>query len=236
MMKLTIAGLTAIIASVSAIQTQADASAEWGYGGYSNPWAQQSTGGWYGGATSSPFGYGDSKVVRLQRDVSYLVKQNSALKTRLVAAEAAITALQTVHEDPDHTAALAVRVTALETKAAANMMAITENDTDIAGLDVRVSDNEGDITVLDMMVCDNMTSLAANAGKIATNMMSIGTNSTAIAAAAATAVDSAALASMVSTINASIAANTAGIGTNATGVATNSAGVGAAASGIVALS
>ena len=91
MMKLTVAALTAI-ASVSAIQ--ADASAEWHQGGYYNPWAQQSQGGWYGGSSySSPFGYGESKVQRLQRDVSYLVKQNSALKTRLVAAETEITEL-----------------------------------------------------------------------------------------------------------------------------------------------
>ena len=94
MMKLTVAALTAI-ASVSAIQTQADASAEWHHGGYYNPWAQQSQGGWYGGSSySSPYGYGDSKVQRLQRDVSYLVKMNNALKTRLVAAEAALTELE----------------------------------------------------------------------------------------------------------------------------------------------
>jgi hypothetical protein len=102
MIRKTIAGLTAIIASVSAIQaeTQADATAEWGYGGYHNPWAvqqQPSYGGYYGG---SSYGYGDSKVTKLQRDVSYLVKKNSALTAslttvtdRLVTAEAAITAL-----------------------------------------------------------------------------------------------------------------------------------------------
>ena len=81
----TLAGLTAIIASVSAIQ--ADATAQW-YGGYNyNPWAQQSHGSWYG-VRSSPFGYGgESKVQRMQRDVSYLVKMNSALNTRVIATE-----------------------------------------------------------------------------------------------------------------------------------------------------
>ena len=100
MIRKTIAGLTAIVASVSAIQAEADATAEWGYGGYHNPWAvqqQPSYGGYFGG---SSYGYGDSKVTKLQRDVSYLVKKNSALTAslttvtdRLVAAEAAITAL-----------------------------------------------------------------------------------------------------------------------------------------------
>ena len=109
-MKLTVAALTAI-ASVSAIQTQADASAEWGY---YNPWAQQSQGGYYGGSSySSPFGYGgDSKVQRLQRDVSYLVKQNSALKTRLAAAAAALTELEENGPTVD-TSALEARVAAL---------------------------------------------------------------------------------------------------------------------------
>ena len=111
-MKLTVAALTAI-ASVSAIQTQADASAEWHQGGYYNPWAQQSQGGYYGGSSySSPFGYGESKVQRLQRDVSYLVKQNSALKTRLVAAAAALTELEENGPTVD-TSALEARVTAL---------------------------------------------------------------------------------------------------------------------------
>jgi hypothetical protein len=50
----------------------------------------------------------------LQRDVSYLVKQNSALKTRLEAAEAAIVALQAV--PPVDTAPLEARILALETK------------------------------------------------------------------------------------------------------------------------
>ena len=93
MIRFTLAGLTAVIASVSAIQAdsmvQADATAQWHYGGgYNyNPWAQQSSG--YGG-----YGYGsDSKIQRLQRDISYLVKQNSALKTRLIAAEADIATL-----------------------------------------------------------------------------------------------------------------------------------------------
>ena len=182
MIRYTIAGLTAIIASVSAIQTdamaQADATAQF-YGGYNyNPWAQQSHGYGYGNS----YGYGaDSKVQRLQRDVSYLVKQNSALKTRLIAAEAAITALQTDHESPDHTAELEARVEALEAKSMSNMMAIDDNDKDISALDFRVSDNEGDITVLDMMVCDNMSSIGANSVKAAANMMSIAANSVAVA-------------------------------------------------------
>merc|ERR1719367_702174 len=145
MIRQTLAGLTAIIASVSAIQAdsmvQADATAQWhyggGYGGY-NPWAQSSS--YYGS-------YGiDSKIQRLQRDVSYLVKQNSALKTRLIAAEAAITALQNAHGDGDnsdsdgsHISDLEDRVTALEAKAASNMMLIADNDKEIDELDKRVT-------------------------------------------------------------------------------------------------
>ena len=127
MIRQTLAGLTAIIASVSAIQAdtmaQADATAQWhyggGYGGY-NPWAQSSS-SYYGSYGS------DSKIQRLQRDVSYLVKQNSALKTRLIAAEAAIVTLQEGGGDgsssPD-VKDLEDRVTVLEAKAASNMMLI----------------------------------------------------------------------------------------------------------------
>ena len=144
MIRQTLAGLTAIIASVSAIQAdsmvQADATAQWhyggGYGGY-NPWAQ-SSGSYYGS-------YGiDSKIQRLQRDVSYLVKQNSALKTRLIAAEAAITALQNGDGDSSggdgsNISDLEDRVTALEAKAASNMMLIADNDEEISELDKRVT-------------------------------------------------------------------------------------------------
>ena len=138
MIRFTLAGLTAVIASVSAIQAdsmaQADATAQWHYGGgYNyNPWAQSSG---YGG-----YGYGsDSKIQRLQRDISYLVKQNSALKTRLIAAEADIATLKADHDEPDHTKDLEDRVTALEEKAKENMESIEANDADIEGLQDRVT-------------------------------------------------------------------------------------------------
>ena len=74
MIRFTITGLSAIIASASAIQTQADASsAQWfgGYGGY-NPWDTQQS---YDSYSSNPFSYGDSsKVQRIEKDISYLVK------------------------------------------------------------------------------------------------------------------------------------------------------------------
>ena len=126
MIRKTSAGLTAIVASVSAIQAEAqvDATDEWGYGGYHNPWAvqQPSYGRYFGGIS---YGYGDSKVTKLQRDIRYLVKKNSALTASL---------------------------TAVTDRLVAAEAAIADNDSDIAGLDTRVAENEGDITALDMMV------------------------------------------------------------------------------------
>ena len=160
MMRFTIAGLAAIISSASAIQTQADASAQW-YGGRGfsfNPWsyAQQSYGGYGGyGGYSNPFSYGDSsKIQKIQKDVSYLVKANSSLKTRMTSVEDAITALQSGSgsgSSGGSTGSLEARITALEEKAAANSAAITSNDSEISSLDMKIADDEGDLTMLDMM-------------------------------------------------------------------------------------
>ena len=211
MIRQTIAGLTALVASVVAVQSTTQTEASQWYGGSSRR-VGNSYG--YGGYNSNfgynPFGYDnhhlDSKVQRLQRDVSYLVKQNSALKTRIEALEANGGGSGGGGGD---NSALEARVAALEAKTATNMMSIQENDQDISALDVRVSDNEGDITVLDMMVCDNMMSIGANTTKIAANMMSISANSAAIGTGGG-AIDPAVLAM----ISADIAANTAKIGTN----------------------
>ena len=94
MIRQTIAGLTALVASVVAVQSTTQTEASQWYGGSSRGVGNSSYG--YGGYNSNfgynPFGYDnhhlDSKVQRLQRDVSYLVKQNSALKTRIEALEA----------------------------------------------------------------------------------------------------------------------------------------------------
>ena len=223
MMRLTVAGLTAIIASVSAIQaeSQADATAEWhygGYGGYSNPW-----GGYYGG---NSYGYGDSQVTKLQRDISYLVKQNSALKTKMTDAEARIAVLKENGTGSVDLSALEASVTALESKTGVNMDSIATNDGTIADLGTKVGDNEGDITVLDMMVCDNMSNIATNYDKIAANMMSIGVNSTSLAnLSATTGTESAAIAMFVSDATTAIASNTALVAGNSAGIATNSAGI-----------
>ena len=171
----TLAGLTAIIATVSAIQAdayaRADATAQWYYGGYNNynPWAQQSQGYGYGGG-SSPFGYGGEITrQRLHRDISYLVKmnsslktrviaaetkvsaveeENSALKTRMVAAEDAIKALQKDHEDPDFPEALAARVDSLESKTALNMMSLQENSVAFENIDSKFMENQGFLAAL----------------------------------------------------------------------------------------
>ena len=178
MIRFTIAGLAAIISSASAIQTQADASAQWGYGGYNyNPWSYSSSSPSYNSYDSyysNPFSYGDSsKVQRIQKDVTYLVKMNSSLKTRMTSVEDAITALQSKHEDPTHIKDLEDRVTTLEQKVASNTMGASDNDTDLDDLDVRVTNSEGSMLILDMMESDNMASITANSSKIAANMMSV---------------------------------------------------------------
>ena len=129
-----VVGLTAVIASATA--TEADATAQW-YGGYNyNPWAHQSHGSGY----SSPFGYGgEGKIKKLQRDVSYLVKQGSENNTRMTALETAIADLQAKHEDPDHTKELEERIAVLEQKVAENTTAVDNNGDDISGLDMRVT-------------------------------------------------------------------------------------------------
>lgn len=240
MMRFTVAGLAAIIASVSGIQTQADASAQWhAYGGY-NPWAQASQGSWYG---SGGIGYGDSKVNRLQRDISYLVKQNSALKTRLAEAEESIEALETEHEDPTHIADLVALVAELEELANANTMSIEANDVSITNTGATISMNEGDIMAVDTIAKQNNEKIEDNAALIAANMMLAGTTSDGIASVqAAGVVTSDELTMMVSALNASIATNSAKIATNMMGVSTNSAAIASApttdmlSSGIASLS
>ena len=162
MIRFTIAGLAAIISTASAIQTQADASAQYyGSSGFNfNPWSYSppSYGGYggYGGYSSSPFSYGiSSKIEKVQKDVTYLVKMNTSLKTRMTSVEDAITALQngsgSGSGSSGNTAALEARITALEEKAASNSMAISSNDSEISDLDVKIADDEGDLSMIDMM-------------------------------------------------------------------------------------
>ena len=232
MIRFTIAGLAAIISSASAIQTQADASAQWGNGGYNfNPWSYASASPSYNSGYNSynsyysnPFSYGDSsKVQRISKDVTYLVKMNSSLKTRMTSVEDAITALQSEHEDPTHIKDLEDRVTALEQKVASNTIEIDNNDADIEGLDDRVWVSESAKEVFFEIICDSMNRIATNSSKIAANMMSVAENTAAVATIGD--LVSAEIASKIATINAAVAANSDKIAANMMSVVANQAKV-----------
>ena len=212
-----VVGLTAVIGLASA--TEADASAQW-YGGYNyNPWAQQSHGSGYGYG-SSPFGYG-GKIKKLQKDVSYLVKQGTANNTRMTALETAISALQGAGggKGPANTKELEERIAALEQRIPQNIAGIDKNDADIEGLDDRIWRSESDIAVLTAFASTNGVSISDNTAKVASNMMLIAANSATIASNAAVAIDSDQLASTVAVVNATIAANSLKINTNIESIA-----------------